>query len=218
MGKQVTKEEVNMKEEQTVKQSILNIGAGKIDPTFLPILDSYFLVNLDIAYENERCTKLVDIERRHENWKTQAQIVPSINLFSNKRWEDFFPSCRVQFGKVVLYRFLEHVRMTQVLFFIYLMSTVIKVGGTVDVIVPNYEELANLILEEDPGGHEFEAHNILTTTELLNEPEDPHASIWTPNRVKYFFELEGRFKVEKLIEKFEFDGRDIYMWFQVKRV
>jgi len=207
-----------MKEELIVERSILNIGAGKIDPTFLPSIDSYFLVNLDIAYDNERCTKLMDIERRHENWKTQVSIVPSVDLFSNKSWEDFFPSCRVQFGRVVLYRFLEHVRMTQVPFFIYAMSTVVKVGGTVDVIVPNYKDLANRILEENPGEYEFEAHNILTTTELLNEPEDPHASIWTPDRVKYFFELERRFKVEKLIEKFEFDGRDIYMWFSVKRV
>lgn len=214
MGKQVTKEKL------MDKQSVLNIGAGKIDPLFLSSLDSYFLVSLDVAYEDERCTKLIEIEKRHENWKHESKIASNSRTirFSNKGWEDFFPSYRVRFDRVVLYRFLEHVRMTQVLFFIYSMSTVVKVGGTVDVIVPNYEDLAKRILEEDPGGYEFEAHNILTTTELLNEPEDPHASIWTPERVKYFFELEGRFKVEKLIEKFEFDGRDIYMLFQVKRI
>jgi len=204
--------------EQTVKQSILNVAAGKIDPTFLSSIDSYFLVNLDIAYEYERITKLTDIERRHENWKTQSKIVPNVTLFSNRSWEDFFPSYRVQFDKVILYRFLEHIRMTKVLFFIYLMSNIVEVGGTVDVIVPNYEDLAKRILEEDPGGYEFEAHNIITTTELLNEPEDPHASIWTPKRVKYFFELEGRFHFEALKEKFKFDGRDIYMWFQVRRI
>jgi len=207
-----------MKEEETVKRSILNIGAGKIDPPFLPSLDSYFLVNLDIAYENERCTRTSVMEEVHKDWELDPAPNIKNTFFSNKSWEYFFPSYRVQFDKVVLYRFLEHIRMTQVLFFIYLMSTVVKVGGTVDVIVPNYEDLAKRILEEDPGGYEFEAHNILTTTELLNEPEDPHASIWTPRRAKYFFELEGRFKIENLIEKFEFDGRSIYMWFLVKRV
>lgn len=205
-----------MKEERTVKQSILNIGAGKIDPPFLPSLDSYFLVNLDIAYENERCTRTSVIEEIHKDWELNPYSKNT--LFSNKSWVHFFPSYRVRFDKVILYRFLEHIRMTQVLFFIYLMSTVVKVGGTVDVIVPNYEDLANRILEEDPGRYEFESHNILTTTELLNEPEDPHASIWTPKRAKYFFELEKRFEIENLIEKFEFDGRNIYMWFQVRRI
>ena len=207
-------------EEQIVQQSILNVGAGKIDPLFLPSLESYFLVNLDIAYENERCTSIPTIEEFYKDWDHASQHTSSIRkiLYCNKSWEDFFPSYRVKFDKVVLCRFLEHVRMTQVLFFIYSMSTVVKVGGTVDVIVPNYDDLAKCILEEDPGGYEFDAHNILTTTKLLNEPEDPHASIWTPNRVKYFFELERRFKVEKLTETFKFDGRDIYMWFSVKRI
>jgi len=210
-----------MKEEQ-VKMSILNIGAGKIDPTFLSsLVDSYFLVNLDIAYEDERCTKLIEIEKRNEKWKLESKFDSNARIivqFTNKSWEDFLPSCRVQFDKVVLYRFLEHVRMTQILFFIYSMSTVVKVGGTVDVIVPNYDDLAKRILEEDPGGHGFDAHNILTTTELLNEPEDPHASIWTPDRAEYFFELERRFQIVTLEEKFKFDGRDIYMWFQVRRI
>ena len=204
-----------MEEKETI-QTLLNIGAGKIYPLFLSRLHLYFLVNLDIMYEESRTNEILEIEKRQKEW----ELFPNknIEIFSNKKWEEFFPLYRLQFDKVVIYRFLEHIRMTKVLFFIYLLSTVVKVGGSVDIIVPNYNKLAELILAEDPSERNFEANNILITTELLNEPEDPHASIWTPKRAKYFFELEGRFNIENITETFKFDGRDIYMQFNVRRV
>ena len=64
----------------------------------------------------------------------------------------------------------------------------------------------------------FQAHNILLTTELLNEPSCPHASIWTPERARYFFELEGRFNVTYMVNNFLFDGRQIYMRFMAERI
>ncbi len=131
----------------------------------------------------------------------------------------FMERIRTIFDRVVMYRFLEHVSFTQVNYFIYLVSTVIESGGIVDIIVPNYEQLATMILKEDIKlDKNFEASNILLTTELLNEPSCPHASIWTPQRAKYFWELEGRFIVKEIEPKFEFDGRDIYMRFFARRV
>lgn len=195
--------------------SILNIGAGRVNPPVLLELDSYFLVNLDIMYDEHigRTT----IENKHENWVLGNCSKKEVVL-CNESWEEFLSKCRFKFDRIVLYRFLEHVRMTQILFFIYLMSTVLKVGGYVEVIVPNYEELARRILREDPEKAGFEGINILNTTELLNEPEDPHASIWTPKRVMYFFELERRFEVRSITETWNFDGRDIYMRFIARRV
>jgi hypothetical protein len=118
---------------------------------------------------------------------------------------------------VVIYRFLEHVSFTQVNYFLYLVSTVLKKDGLVDIIVPNYVLLAQKILNEKIDEN-FESHNILLTTELLNEPSCPHASIWTPDRVRYFVELEGRFKVETLSAAYSFDGRDIYIRFLARRI
>jgi len=123
----------------------------------------------------------------------------------------------------VLYRFLEHVSFTQVEYFIYLISTILKPGGIVDVIVPNYTTLAEMILNEegifegDPAIN-LTAHNIILTTELLNEPSCPHASIWTPARMTYFWELEKRFKISSQEPVFEFDGRDIYMRSTMERI
>jgi len=89
-----------------------------------------------------------------------------------------------------------------------------------DVIVPNYEVLAAMIRDEDVNSSNFERNNILLTTELLNQPSDPHASIWSPQRAKYFWEFENRFKIysDLVCPNFKYDGRDIYLRFHVKRV
>ncbi len=75
-----------------------------------------------------------------------------------------------------------------------------------------------MILKDEPFISTFEADNILLTTELLNEPSCPHASIWTAKRARYFFHLEKRFQISHIDEKFEFDGRDIYLRFQAVRL
>ena len=98
------------------------------------------------------------------------------------------------------------------------MSTCLKIGGKCDIIVPNYETLCKMILEETKCRTYNESKNIIMTTELLNEPGCPHASIWTPFRIHHFFELEGRFEVTNICENYEFDGRDIYLRFEVKRI
>ena len=134
----------------------------------------------------------------------------------------FMERCRGLFDQVAIYRFLEHVTFTNVEYFIYLVSTVIKPGGLVDVIVPDYRILAKLILAEEENLQKphknFAAHNIKLTTELLNEPSCPHASIWTQARMKYFWELEERFKVISQESAFDFDGRDIYLRSVIERV
>jgi len=67
-----------------------------------------------------------------------------------------------------------------------------------------------MILEEDVGSVDFERHNILLTTELLNEPFSPHASIWTESRLEKFFTLENYFRIST-IDNFCMDRRDIYI-------
>jgi hypothetical protein len=53
---------------------------------------------------------------------------------------------------------------------------------------------------------------------MLNEPSCPHASIWTPQRITRFWELEGRFKTKELLPTIKFDGRDIYLRARVERI
>jgi len=85
-----------------------------------------------------------------------------------------------------------------------------------------YRFLADIILNENitEGMYhaDWERHDTLLTYELLNEPSMPHASIWTPQRLKYFFGLEERFKVLELNPDYVFDGRDIYIRAILKRI
>jgi hypothetical protein len=194
-------------------KTILNIAAGKFDP--LGILlekDPYFLVNLDTMYYQYEDPAV--IEKKRTTWTETVNK----NFYCNVDAFQFMERTRIMFDKVCIYRFLEHVSFTQVQYFIYLLSTITNPGAWLDIIVPNYNNLATMILYEDCMDPGFEANNILLTTELLNEPSCPHASIWTPSRAKYFMELEGRFRVKDIDERYKFDGRDIYLRFSAVRV
>ena len=195
--------------------SILNIAAGKFKPLELPVTDEYFLINLDTMYYD--FSDPLSIEREHSLWdkKFNREVYCKADAF------EFMERTKLMFDRICVYRFLEHVSFTQVLYFIYLLSTCLKKGGHVDIIVPNYAILANMILKEDPldpAGANFEAHNTELTTELLNEPSCPHASIWTDKRVEYLFTLENRFEIVDLTNHYDYDGRNLYIRFWAKRI
>ena len=208
----------------------LNIGAGKILPLSWPEVegnDYYkrfykddYIVNLDKSYFNAMNPE--EIESIHKsiqfNQYLKTKMTSSSFLYCNCDIYDFLERYKYKFDKIVMYRFLEHVPKTKVLYFIYLLSTCINTGGYIDIIVPNYKILAERITKEDVNNPNFEAEDIITTFELLNESYDPHLSIWTPDRAKHFFELENRFKFLKCQPEYNFDGRDIYMRFLVERI
>jgi len=195
-------------------KSILNIGAGKIDPIGLDNNKEYFLVNLDLGYQSSSVIK--DIEEMYGRWKS-GDYEEKFVVFHAGDVFKFLETCRIRFDKIVLYRFLEHIRFTDVLYLIYLLSASLKEEGMVEVIVPDYKLLADMLLKEKTSNKNFEKNNIILTTELLNDPGSPHASIWTTDRAKYYFEYEKRFKVGYCSTPYSFDGRNIYLYFLAKK-
>jgi len=197
---------------------ILNVAAGKQKPLSVlnKLVESYFLVNLDTSYYSAYSPKT--IEQDALVWNSNRTKRDTYECFCNEDAYEFMERTRLIFDIVCIYRFLEHVPFDRLLYFIYLLSTITRKGSVVDIIVPNYEILARMLLEEDVYSPNFESNNILLTTEIVNEPGCPHASLWTPSRAVKFFELENRFQVHKMASPYEFDGRDIYMRFQAKRV
>jgi len=202
--------------------TILNLAAGKLQYPLEHELDSdIFVVNLDTMYYKASAPE--DVESAHRHWENhfhpfnQEQNRRHFRKVNSDAFE-FMERTSITFDKIVCYRFLEHIKFTDVLYFIYLMSTCLKGSGEVDIIVPDYENLAKRILAEDPASKEFEAENIITTTELLNEPGCPHASIWTMKRFEHFFGMEKRFETIDIEPNFEFDGRDIYLRYKGRRV
>lgn len=202
---------------------ILNVAAGKFDPLPLPGMkddeDCKYVLNVDTSYFDKVTPE--EIEENMIKWHNHYVPITvkkylSMNIF------EFMERTKILFDHVAIYRFLEHVSFTQVEYFIYLVSTILKPGGTVDVIVPNYRILGEMLINEENhyNNPDFEFHpwNILLTTELLNEPSCPHASIWTPERINYFWKLERRFNVKTVFPSFKFDGRDIYLRAIIERV
>lgn len=201
---------------------ILNIAAGKFNP--LPIYKENmlpnFILNVDTSYFSKYTPD--EIESKIKQWENDPdRISKSYNLSMDIF--KFMERTSIKFDHIVIYRFLEHISFTQVEYFIYLVSTVLNFGGLVDIIVPDYEILAKLILDENckmtsSSNYNFHASNIELTTELLNEPSCPHASIWTQSRMKYFWELEKRFEISSQKSGFKFDGRDLYLRSIIKRI
>ena len=185
---------------------ILNVAAGN-----QPVLElekivgnkQYTVINVDKSYMSGNTPN--EIERVIRN---QNNI--SSELFCQYDIWKFLERTLLKFDYIAVYRFLEHVSYTNVSYFIYLLYRVSNPGTIVDVVVPDYEKLAKMILEEDVGSVDFERHNILLTTELLNEPFCPHASVWTKSRLKKFFTLERYFRIST-INNFCMDRRDIYI-------
>lgn len=199
-------------------KSFLNIAAGKIYPIDYKENEGNFLVQLDKMYWETN--PIESIERSHKSWLKSG--LPDEVLHSDIDAFEFLGNYKYQFDNISCYRFLEHITKPDVQGFIYLLSTALKVGGTLDIIVPNYETLAVMILNEnlskDVNHAEWERHDTLLTYELLNEPSMPHASIWTPERIKYFFGLEERFELKLIYPNYLFDGRDIYIRAILERI
>lgn len=198
---------------------LLNLGAGKIVPTeLIEKEDPYLLVNVDKNYFSETSINRIDDFCLYvQNCGMPLNENRQQNLYSKSDVFEFLQRNRIFFDEIYLCRFLEHIPRTNIIYFIYLLSISIKKGGSVKIIVPNYKTLAKRILEEQVTSIGFDKEDIITTTELLNEPGDPHASIWTSQRAKHFFEYESRFEVKINSENFLFDGRDIYLNFEAIR-
>jgi len=204
------------KKEIKNSECILNIAAGN-----LPVLndldrkfDKYFMISNDISYFNGSDPE--DIEGENFKWDEKRDY--DIHMISTMDIFEFLSRTLITFDRICVYRFLEHVKRVDVLYFIYLLSRVTRKDAIIDIIVPNYKTLAHRILGEDVYDKDFEKVDILTTTEVLNEKEDPHCSIWTKDRIERFFTLEDRFAIDDIKESFEYDGRDIYIRTLLRRI
>jgi len=203
-------------------QTFLNIAGGKhIPEEILQTEGEYFAVHLDRSYHEYICKSQGFIESLYLNEKMFDIHCRQKDNFDNYCNEDIFEylgSNLIPFDKVFVYRFLEHIHRDEILTFIYLLSTVTSPGDEVEVIVPNMNDLFKLHEKLDVESKDFQNDYITLTTELFNEPMDPHKSMWIPDLVKYFWTLEKRFMITQLKESFEFDGRDIYMKFIAERI
>ena len=209
------------KAESLETQNILNTIAHnyKYDTAVRLFLDkSYFAKPGDkeeiISKFEDHIKKLEGYDHEHISFAP----LPEEHFHSNCDAFEFMERTRIKFDIILLHRILEHIPMDKVLYFIYLLSTVtVPELSTLSIIVPDYKFLGQMIFSELVGSPNFDKHNILVTTELLNEVTDPHASIWTTDRLQHFFEYEDRFKITESTRFFKFDKRDVYIHALIQR-
>lgn len=190
---------------------ILNLAGGKIVP--LDLLQDDNIIHLDTMYDKEICCSLSDLNGDYINGDRKLFR----SRYINHDVEDFLDKSLITFDRIAIYRFLEHVPKSKVIYFIYLLSTCVRVNGYIDVIVPDAKILAKKIIDEDVNSPSWESDDLLITYELLADQPSPHLSLWTRDRLIKLFEREGNFKTVSVDENFKFDGRDIYLRYIAKR-
>lgn len=203
---------------------ILNIGSGKemsLLEQYIVDNEPYFLINLDKSYFNGFTPE--DIETSYFDFE-ENQLIMDCNFCPRSEYDcnydifEFMERTRIKFDIIFIHRFFEHINREKLLYFIYLLSTVTTEGSIIDIISPDYKILAEMIINEKIDDPNFDKKDIIISTELFNEINDPHQNITTPDRIKRLFEYEGRFAVELECPRYGYDGRDIYFRSTIKRM
>jgi len=220
-------EEMRLRILKKEKISILNIGSGSMRSDLKSISYykynkfsnrskiRYFVLDLDKKYLNGICVAYA--EHLHEKWLEVCKVDHSIYKVKCDIFE-FLDNYIIPFDFIIMQRFFEHIPQDELLYFIYLLSTKTKSGSIIDLISPNYKLLAEMIINEKIDDPNFDKNDIIISTEVFNDLNDPHLNITTPERIKRLFEYEGRFEVELECPRMEFDGRNIYFRSVIKRI
>jgi len=195
---------------------ILNLASGRIFEPLDVNEKVYTMINVDRLYRDIKNSDYPELQRKY--LKNKLEESSKKVFFLDNDIDEFLQKCVIEFDKICIYRYFEHVSWHDISYFIYQISEILKVGGILDIIVPDYDILSKKILDLDPERKSFEEEFILLNSEVVNEKYDPHQIITTKKIVKHFLELEGRFKVITTKRPFHFDGRDIYMRVIAKRI
>ena len=123
------------------------------------------------------------------------------------------------FDKVIAHRVLEHFKPDTVLYVLYLLRQVTRKGGELEIIVPDFHKVITEFEKVDPKkatGTKFNRMMTMAHTEIFNEPNDPHQSIWTTTMAFYYLELEG-YWTDVFVGYTSLDGRDWYLKIEAVR-
>lgn len=189
-------------------QTFLNLGSGRTVPLNLPKDRPYFLVNVDLMYKEYEKNDIEKIVNDHRSFEVEGKQ-PVIDYIPKDVFK-FLETYPKKFDFITIYRLFEHIPYRDIIYFIYLLSGVIKDNGILDIIVPNYNLLAERLLRLDIDDKDFDSKYLLLNMELVAEPDSPHCVVVNPRIMKKFVELEGYFKTSFQIANFTFENRDIY--------
>jgi len=194
---------------------ILNLGCGKIDlDRFTDAYASSLVVNVD-RYFTDYSSSIEETERSYEVYSNSGV---SKVVYCKSDIFGFLDSFRYKFDVVIAERIFEHMEYAsgEIGRLIEAINTITFPLAKLQIVVPNSILLAKMLLGYENNSNTYtpiESWNkkLIINTELCNIRQDPHLSVWTPILAKEYIESEGTWKITKLINKFTFSGRSIYM-------
>ena len=195
----------------------IELGSGKLDPDFIKNFSknqNSIYIAVDKSYHSEIKIKDIENEITEEYLETQRIfngrfITCSEDIF---KFVEEFP---LKVDKIIANRILEHIHLKDLMYFLFLLHSLLKPTGELIFMVPDHGFYAKEILrisdlikkKENINAVELYNSLINITTEFCNEASDPHMSIWTEELVKLYLETEGYWRIEKIETKSIFSNR-----------
>lgn len=121
-------------------------------------------------------------------------------------------------------RVFEHIPREKIAYLLYLLKEVASPEAELEIVVPDFVRVFESLktLDEVLCSGKMESCELLDTvslfergminihTEIFNEPNDPHQSVWTVGLAKYYFSIEDYWVLTNF-KHIELDGRSWYL-------
>lgn len=180
---------------------IYELGYGKIDPAQLQKVSTDIHVMVDRNYQFNSACSLPQVEAEVERCIYQGE---GDTQFVSMDVLTFLENCKFKADKIKACRFAEHISLSKLPYFIYLLHCSVIREGWLDIIVPDAKYYAEQLLQlnEDiaKGSINFANSLLEITTEFVNEKEDPHGSLWTEKLGTWYLQNEEFFEVKEIRE------------------
>ncbi len=153
--------------------------------------------------------RCVDQSYLHNN----HNILPNVTIYNMDIQTYLEQTDTPDVDLVTAHRIFEHIKPTEIQYLLYLIGTVTKPGGQLEIIVPDLSKVAEQLNALDPHiqtAYEFNRGMIAIHTEVFNEIADPHQSIWTKKLAEYYLTLEHIWS-DLQLSYTTIDNRDWYL-------
>lgn len=176
-----------------------------------------------LIMNDKRFTELDTIAIVDRSIPTMKGLISESNAAVDIYGEDVFEFLEQypdrDFTRIHSRRFFEHMSQVDILYMLYLLYEVSAEGAYIDIIVPDFEQISDMVKTLDPNvapAIEFNGSMISIITELFNTEDDPHRSIWTQRLGRYYIELESYWEVVDIKRNMKIDNRNWYMHFRAR--
>lgn len=194
-----------------MREIVLDLGSGKFNPDLMKKDDNVSVIHID------RCFKGLGVS------STMDQVMNDIMNSGDSLKDNYFCGYDIfefldnfpykGINKIISNRFFEHLEYCggEVGRMLEACNNITLPIATLEIVVPNALTLCKMLCSCEELDNYSDNDVMILNTEFCNGKFDPHATIWTPNLARKYIDQEATWKITKIIEKYPFAGRDIYM-------